>query len=47
MENEASDDSPAGDLDVIYVEWSDENVVYDESLDEREDSIESRGETDE
>ncbi|KAK0479514.1 hypothetical protein IW261DRAFT_1419619 [Armillaria novae-zelandiae] len=48
VENEAtSDDSPAGDLDVIYVEWSDEDVVYEESLVESEDSIEIRGETDE
>ncbi|KAK0185301.1 hypothetical protein F5146DRAFT_1005907 [Armillaria mellea] len=48
VENEtAADDSSVGDPDVIFVEWSDEDVVYDEPLVEREDSIEIRSEADE
>ncbi len=48
VENEATaDDDSAGDPDVIYVEWSDEDVVYDEPLAESEDSIEIRSEADE
>ncbi|PBK65308.1 hypothetical protein ARMSODRAFT_978412 [Armillaria solidipes] len=48
VENEATADaSSAGDPDVIYVEWFDEDVVYDEPLAESEDSIEIRSEADE
>ncbi|SJL02851.1 uncharacterized protein ARMOST_06191 [Armillaria ostoyae] len=48
VENEAmTDDSSAGDPDVIYVEWSDGDIVYDEPLAESEDPIEIRSEPDE
>lgn len=47
VENEATADSDASGPDVIYVEWSDEGVVYGEPLIESEDSIEIRSEGDE
>lgn len=38
VESEAmTDDSDTGDLDVIYVEWSDDGVVYGKDLVEGED----------
>ncbi|KAK0185308.1 hypothetical protein F5146DRAFT_1125265 [Armillaria mellea] len=48
VENEATaGDDNAGDPDVIFVEWSDEGVVYDERLSESEDSIKICSEVDE